>query len=416
MRILAFAYACEPGKGSEPGSGWTWVRMIARLGEVWVITRANNREAIEAAVDGIPERDRLHFVYVDLPPWARLWKRGQRGIRLYYLLWQLVAVRTAKRLERAIRFDLLWHLTLANVWLGSALPLVRKPFVYGPVGGGTGVPLLLLPELGLKGIGYEAIRSTARTAGRYLNPLSRLAWRRASIILVQNPETQRWLPRRYRARTALFPNAVFDGLFMRQSPRGRSTEIAFFAGRLLPWKGARLAIRTLKHLPGWRLMIIGEGPDESRLRRIAKRSGLFDRVTFIPTLPRDELLRRMRETADVLLYPSFHDAGPWVVGEAVTCGLPVVCLNIGGPPVLGGHGVSASTPAQTARALAAATMEVATQRGTPSEVFEMHTRLTDLSEILASRGLLPWSGGRDPVGDLGSGQYVPIATDFREGG
>ena len=67
MRILAFAYACEPGRGSEPGAGWSWARMLAGLGETWVVTRANNREAIEAGLDGLPEADRLHFVYVDLP-------------------------------------------------------------------------------------------------------------------------------------------------------------------------------------------------------------------------------------------------------------------------------------------------------------------------------------------------------------
>ena len=43
MRVLVFAYACEPDQGSEPGAGWIWSRMLARIGEVWVITRENNR-------------------------------------------------------------------------------------------------------------------------------------------------------------------------------------------------------------------------------------------------------------------------------------------------------------------------------------------------------------------------------------
>ena len=50
MKILVSAYACEPGKGSEPGAGWLWARAAARRHEVWVLTRANNREAIEAAL------------------------------------------------------------------------------------------------------------------------------------------------------------------------------------------------------------------------------------------------------------------------------------------------------------------------------------------------------------------------------
>ena len=86
MKILAFAYACEPQKGSEPGAGWGWARLLARLGDTWIITRANNKEAIEAELSSTPEAGSLHFVYVDLSERARSWKRGQRGIRLYYML------------------------------------------------------------------------------------------------------------------------------------------------------------------------------------------------------------------------------------------------------------------------------------------------------------------------------------------
>ena len=43
IKVLISAYACEPGKGSEPGVGWNWVRQIADFAkEVWVITKANN--------------------------------------------------------------------------------------------------------------------------------------------------------------------------------------------------------------------------------------------------------------------------------------------------------------------------------------------------------------------------------------
>ena len=54
--------------------------MIARLGEAWVITRTNNRDVIDKWINDVPERENLRFVYVDLPGWARFWKRASGGI------------------------------------------------------------------------------------------------------------------------------------------------------------------------------------------------------------------------------------------------------------------------------------------------------------------------------------------------
>src|SRR5919106_2238945 len=111
MRILAFAYACEPGRGSEPGAGWAWARMLARIGETWVITRRDYQRSIEEALPFTPERETLRFVYVDLPARWRSWQRDLRGLRFYYLLWQIAAVWEATRLRRSMRFDVVWHLT-----------------------------------------------------------------------------------------------------------------------------------------------------------------------------------------------------------------------------------------------------------------------------------------------------------------
>ncbi len=336
MRILAFAYACEPGEGSEPGAGWAWSRMLASLGETWVITRANNASAIEAELPRVPEAERMHFVYVDLPRWARFWKRSQRGVRLYYLLWQVLALRRARLLQRERRFDLAWHLTLANAWLGSLAPLTGLPFVYGPVGGGVRTPWRLAPALGVRGTAYELLRAVARAAGRYANPAARLAWHRADLILVQTAETTRWLPRAHRQRTAIFPNVVLDdpyGVESRPGADGRGPT-ALFAGRLLPWKGVSLAIRAVALLPDWRLLVAGSGVDERRLRRLARSLGVGSRVVFLGWCSRDRLHRVMREDADVFLYPSFHDDAGWVVAEALSCGLPVMCLDRGGPPDL----------------------------------------------------------------------------------
>jgi glycosyltransferase involved in cell wall biosynthesis len=385
MRVLVFAYACEPDKGSEPGAGWVWSRMLARMGEVWVITRESNREVIQAALDGIPEKRDLHFEYVDLPARARFWKRGGRGARVYYLLWQVAALRRARRISRRISFDLIWHLTWANAWLGGLAPILPGSFVYGPVGGGVGMDWSFVTILGARGAVFELVRALSRAGARFLNPLARLPWRRARLILVQNPETRAWLPSRHREKTLVFPHIVLDeraASWMRPRPE-TPTRNALFVGRLLPWKGVALALRVLPLLPDWTLTVCGEGYDEERLRRLALRQNVDDRVDFLGWSTPDRVRQLMREESDVLLFPSLHDEGGWVIAEALATGLPVVCLDRGGPPVIGGSGVPCTSVSETTAALARAVVSAAGEgpRGFPSIDFST----VRLRSILRSR-------------------------------
>jgi glycosyltransferase involved in cell wall biosynthesis len=130
-----------------------------------------------------------------------------------------------------------------------------------------------------------------------------------------------------------------------------------------------------------------------------RRRGLDGRVEFVPTVPREELLRRMREDADVFLFPSLHDDGPWVVAEAVLSGLPVVCLDVGGPPILGGIGVRPSTPARTASALASTAQGAASNpRSIPMD-FTAASRAAGVRRLLEERRILALTGGTGRVAD-----------------
>ena len=338
-RFALLAYACEPGKGSEPQVGWTWALMLARLGETWVFTRANNAASIETGLRGRPEAPNLHFEYVDLPPWSRKWKKGQRGMRLYYILW-LFAVRRRLRITHLERkFNLVWHVTIANVWLGSVGQAIGVPFILGPVAGGVGTPWRHLHSFGWRGALYELARSLVRFLGRYLNPLARQAWRNATLILAQNRETHDWLPRKFRDRTRVMHNIVLmeDDLTVTASAKNWQIKkpYAIFAGRLLAWKGVSVAIRAVAPAKEWTLIICGSGPDKDRLRRLVSSLRLNDRVHFLDWVPRAQLKELIHE-ADALLFPSFHDEGSYVVAEAACMGTPVICLDRGGPPVLAG--------------------------------------------------------------------------------
>ena len=393
-RILMIAYACDPGEGSEEGTGWIWARMLAGVGDTWVLTRPSGAsgQGLAEAFEATPEGPAIHVVTVEAPGWVdRIRIGGKPPRRLVNVVWQIRALRVARRLQRTQGFDLVWHVTWSAGWLGSLGWAVGPPFVWGPIGVGVGPPWRLVPSLGISGAISEVARVPLRRLSRFLNPLVWMSLARASLILTQNGETSRWVPQALRSKAVVFNHVVLDdSVDQRDSvapPDRAARRHAVFVGRLLSWKGAHLAIEALSDAPSWSLSLFGTGPDEGRLRSTAKRVGVQDRVRFEGLVPRSELLRTLREEASVMVFPSLHDEGGWVVQEALSFGVPVICLDRGGPLELGGTGVPTSGRAATVRRLAEAMETIADHPVDPASVRRLRDRRRALIEIIRQAGL-----------------------------
>lgn len=333
-RVLMGAYACEPGKGSEPGVGWNMAVHMARFCDVWVLTRANNRGAIEKFLQTTPVPG-LQVEYHDLPGWVQRLKGGGRRIRLYYYLWQLAAIPRVRDLHRVWNFDLVHHVTFAKYWAPSALAFAgRVPFLWGPVGGGESVPPGLWGSLSLQGIMQEGGRHVVRLLSEW-DPLVRMTARRASRGLASTVQTAARMRALGVTRTEVF-NQV--GLPVEDCCRMHADTVAhvgppFFlsVGNLLPVKGLALGLRAFAEsgITAAEYWIVGDGPEEEALRRLARQLGLDGRVRFLGTLDRAQVLVLMRQ-AVALVHPSLHDSGGYVCAEALAAGLPVCALDWGG--------------------------------------------------------------------------------------
>ena len=336
MKVLVSAYACEPDKGSEPGVGWHWVQQIARFHIVWVMTRKNNQASIEKELAGNPNAN-LNFCYVDLPGWASFWKRAPLGIYLYYFMWQLLALRQACRLKQRVHFDLGHHVTFGNLWLPSFIPFLRIPFVFGPIGGGETVPKALYKNFSFRWRVYEKIRQLTLIRGSVFNPFLRLTIKKAALILVRTEMTGKLIQEKLKKKTLLMLETGVDDEFLEKINTVDALKVndrIVMAGRLLHWKGFELGIKAFARIsfkfPNASLIIIGTGPELSRLKKIAAASDLTDRVYFLGHQPRVKVLENMVK-AQIFLYPSMKDAGAWVLFEAMAACLPVVCLDYAGP-------------------------------------------------------------------------------------
>lgn len=408
-RVLLSAYACGPGAGPEAGAGWEMALAAAEANEVWVITRPRFQMSIETALAQRPElRDRLHPIYHDPAPWIVARKRRPWDLYWFYLLWQRGMARVAATWHARIGFDVAHHVTFANDWMPAGVTRLRGvPMVWGPVGGSSSLPIARLSRwLGVRGTLTEIARAV--TTG----PLR--AWggtpsaRRSDLVVAQNPEVARYFQRRG-ATAIVEPNACLTAL----PPRAEVIEdtTAVFAGRLLGWKGAALAIDAIARpeLSEWSLDVFGTGYDRRRLERRAARRGVGGRVRFHGHVAREVLWEHVRRST-VFLFPSMHDQAGWVVAEASSIGCPVVCLPLGGPPVLAEpNAFVADLHDNIPRSIAREVLRAAQTGGQPTRRWSVD-RLPAIVESWYDRATGPSQGGADAL----SRRTLTVLESFRK--
>jgi glycosyltransferase involved in cell wall biosynthesis len=293
-----------------------------------------HRDAIEKAarVDAIVRG--IHWVFPELRYWPLHPATEPKWERTYNLIWQRAALREARELQHKVGFDAIHHLTWGGVRAPTFLGSLGPPLIIGPIGGGETSPSSLRDGFRFRGKILETLRDLSNSTIS-INPLVRNGLANAAVIFVKTSDTLNLLSRATRKKSAVFmelavqPSQIGSSRMPRQTP----TRL-LYAGRLLYWKGAHIAIQAfaslLKKIPNARFTIVGSGPEEARLKADVQARNITDSVDFISWLPQNEFFK-LYDSHDLLLFPSLHDSSGGVVLEALCHGMPVVCLDLGGP-------------------------------------------------------------------------------------
>lgn len=112
-----------------------------------------------------------------------------------------------------------------------------------------------------------------------------------------------------------------------------------FAGRLTRQKALDTALEAVARVPGAELLVLGDGPDRSRLERQAAELGLNGRVKFAGSVPRAEVLRALA-SAEALVLSSDWENFPHTAVEALALGTPLIATSVGGVPEIVTDGVN----------------------------------------------------------------------------
>jgi glycosyltransferase involved in cell wall biosynthesis len=338
LKVLISAYACEPNRGSEQEVGWQWCMQMACFHDVTVITRANNRPPIEAWLQ-THSGPRPEFIYHDLGAAWLCAKRVFKAHQWYYHFWQRSLPGVIAPSQKRRPFDLLHHVTFASFRHTVGLAGLGAPWIWGPVGGVESVPASLLPYGSWVDLISESSRNFANSSAAIRVTGLRQRLQTADRVLASTLEMQTTIEKLGFA-AQLMPTIGLDipVTLPSKSQRAKGPLRTLYVGRLVYWKGISLAIEAIAQGPvGVTLAVMGGGPFERAARKLAANLGLQSRVTFLGHKNRDQVLASYVQY-DLLLYPSLHDSGGYVVIEAMLSGLPVVCLNSGGPAIAVGTG------------------------------------------------------------------------------
>jgi glycosyltransferase involved in cell wall biosynthesis len=153
-------------------------------------------------------------------------------------------------------------------------------------------------------------------------------------------------------RTVTIYNGVDLELFS-PNPRQVAPEpplTVLTVAHLIPEKGIEYLLRAFANVPPTqaRLVLVGEGPDEHRLRQLADELGAGERVSFCGL--RDDVATLLRQTTIFVHPATWGEAFGWTIAEAMASGCAVIATNVGGIPELIEHDQSGLLvpPADTA--------------------------------------------------------------------
>jgi len=336
--LLITAYAVNPYKGSEDATGWNWIKEIAKQHKVIAITSKNNKENIDKFLKSTTDTafQNIQFEYFDLPKWARFWKVGEYTSLIYYYLWQFFIPFFI--LSKKFVYDYAHHLNFHNDWTPSFLWLLRKPFLWGPIGHHPKIEKAYKFQAYSNGA-YKsnAIRWLLKQAFWTFDPFLKITKFTASHIFVMHQSVAENLnidKSKYTVVPAIAANEPSDAQVKVES----NTFNVISIGRFIPLKGFDLTINAFakfhnllepNNRDNVKLTIVGKGKHENDLKQLVNKLNVSSYVDFVNWMPREEL-NALYQNSSCLFFPSHEGAG-MVVLEALSYGLPVLCFDNVGP-------------------------------------------------------------------------------------
>lgn len=348
LNVLLIAEAANPEWTSVPLLGWSHCYALSTLCNTMLFTQVRNREAIERFgwVEG------KEFTAIDSEKLAKPLNRLSNFLRgsgnaawtistatesLVYPYFEYRCWKAAEKDLKAGKYDVVHRITpvspTAPSYLAKKLKRIGVPFVVGPLNGGVPWPKEFLDLQHKEKEWLTYIRDAYK-----LMPGYRSLRKDSACIVAASQATKAQLPRDIQDKVLFLPeNAIDTERFSLSNDADYSLPIrASFVGRLVPYKGADMAIEAMEPLlkaGKMRFDIYGNGPEETHLQALITSKDLDDSVTLHGFVPNHALQQKL-VNSDIFVFPSVREFGGGVVLEAMALGIVPIIADYAGPAEL----------------------------------------------------------------------------------
>jgi len=238
----------------------------------------------------------------------------------------------SKILKKAKKHDLIYAQNPGAVGLPSVLAgsILRKPVVVKYVGDTAWEKAFR--EGKTKKLLEDFLKNP--DVNKNIIKIERFVFKRATKIITPSEflafilETYHKVPRE---KIVVIPNAVdisdLKGKVMKKNA-------VITVARLVPWKAVDDIINAMAGIQkrrGSELWVVGEGPEQNALEKLAKRKKI--KVTFFGNISHKEVLKKIA-SAKLFVLNSLYEGLPHVLIESMAVGTPIVATDICGNPEL----------------------------------------------------------------------------------
>jgi glycosyltransferase involved in cell wall biosynthesis len=366
LNVLIASHEFSPEQGSECAVGWNIATKLTKYHDVTVLCADGPalfpeiyRQAVVRYFKRHGHVSGLKVVYVKQPPATQRYARINRKLMkatnnigwqlLYYIgidSWHKAALKKAHYLGLH-NFDVTHQLTPISFLRPGYLWKTGLPFFWGPLGGMYKVPHKFARSGGVVSLAFESLRSVnierqVRFSSNFKN-----AVRKAIKIWVITEDERRVISKISGAKSEMMidtaPPPDING-HIRRHDCTKPLKLCW-SGRMESRKALPIlfhAITRLNQRNNVMLDILGDGPELSRWKTVARRLSLTN-IKWHGRLPYTQALEIMGQS-DLFVHTSFREAASMVLLEAMGWGMPVICHDTCGMATAVNHSCGIKVP------------------------------------------------------------------------